>query len=220
MILSEETLKVLQNFQTINPSIVIEEGNVIRTVSPTESVYAEARVPDSFPKKFGIYDLSKFLGILSLSKQSDLTFSDDQSLTVVQGKSRIKYSFCDTSLIKTIDKNKTLKIENPYMTFVLEYTVLQQILKAMSILGFTEIAFRGKDGKLDAVALNTKNVSENTFATELGTTSKTFLCVLEAEKLKLLPNDYSVRISERGAALFSTDTVKYGITLSMKSEFE
>ena len=97
MKLNPQTLSILQNFQTINPSIVINEGNIIKTIAPTESIFAKAIIQDDFPQTFGIFELSKFLGILSLSKASELEFKDDH-LIIRQGKSKIKYGYCDPCL--------------------------------------------------------------------------------------------------------------------------
>lgn len=60
MILSENTIRILKNFSTINDSIIIEKGNRLRNISINEVVYAEALVDFNFPKTFGIYNLSEF----------------------------------------------------------------------------------------------------------------------------------------------------------------
>ena len=45
MRLSEKTLKILQNFTTINQSLSFKEGNKIRTISVMKNVLAEAGHP-------------------------------------------------------------------------------------------------------------------------------------------------------------------------------
>ena len=64
--LSNRTLDVLKNFSTINSNILVRPGNVINTISPIKNVMAEATVEENFDTEFGIWDLGKFLGTISL----------------------------------------------------------------------------------------------------------------------------------------------------------
>ena len=41
---STDTLSVLKNFSTINPSIVFKPGSVVRTISPQKTVMAAATI--------------------------------------------------------------------------------------------------------------------------------------------------------------------------------
>ena len=66
MQLSNETTAVLKNFASINPNLLVKPGTSLRTISPTKSVMARATVEEEFDKGFAIFDLSQFLGRLSL----------------------------------------------------------------------------------------------------------------------------------------------------------
>ena len=66
MQLNENAMQVLKNFATINPNIVIEEGNIVRTLSEGKNIFGKAVVDLDFPVKFGIYDLNEFLNVLGL----------------------------------------------------------------------------------------------------------------------------------------------------------
>lgn len=215
MKLSQQTIAVLQNFQTLNPSIVLTPGNVIKTMTKTS--VAKAEVSDSFPMKVGIYDLSKFLGILSLDKESDIDFHDSH-MTIKQGRSKVKYNYCDSSLILYPEKEmKDLPI---YVKFELTPETLQGVTKAMSILGFSEIEIRGENGILSISTVNTKNKGSDVFSTEIGETDKTFSAIIESEKLKLISATYTVSLSSEGRAHLKSDVVEYWIALSVKSVFE
>lgn len=216
MILSGQTISVLQNFQTINSAIVINPGNTIKTISPTNTVFASATVPDTFEKKFAIYDLSRFLGVLSLSKQSELKFFDTH-LVITQGSSKIKYTYCDPSLIVT-PPEKQIKVDKE-IVIDLTSDILQKVLKAMQVLGFSEIAFVGQDGRLSVSAVNSKNSSSDSFSTDLGETDRTFTCIIDADRLKLLPLSYSVSISSKGITHFYNQNAEYWIAINEKSKF-
>lgn len=215
MKLSQQTISVLQNFQTLNPSIVLTPGNIIKTM--TKTTVAKATVSDVFPMKVGIYDLSKFLGILSLDKESDVEFNE-KHMIIKQGRSKVKYSYCETSLI--LHPEKDVKVFDTYVRFDLTHDTLQGVTKAMAILGFSEIEIRGEDGILSISTVNTKNNSSDVFSTEIGEVDKEFSAIIEAEKLKLIPATYTVTLSNEGLSHFRSDTVEYWIALSTKSNFK
>ena len=58
MKISNKTLDVLKNFSEINQSILITQGNKIKTVSALKNILAHAEVEETFPKDFAIYQLS------------------------------------------------------------------------------------------------------------------------------------------------------------------
>ena len=86
MKLSNKTLEVLKNFSNINQNILIEEGNVLRTISTMKNILGRATIEESFPKEFGIYDLNEFLGVLSLTKDSEIELDNESYLTINSGK--------------------------------------------------------------------------------------------------------------------------------------
>lgn len=219
MIIEQQTVSILQNFQTINQSIVINEGDLIRTLSPSKTVFAQAKVPNIFPLKFGIFDLSRFIGILSLNKQSEINFNETY-MDIVQGTNRIKYTYCEPSLIVSPPETGMV-LKNSLISFNLPEACFNQVIKAMQILGFNEIEIRGEDGKLSIAAISTKNQNSDTFQTMLGETDKNFSAIIDADKLKLISQEYNVTISNRVAYFKgSSIPVEYWIALSAKSNFE
>ena len=218
MKLHSETLNTLQNFQSINPSIVINEGNVIKTISPAQTIFSKASVPDNFPQTFGIYDLSKFLGIISLYKDPELDF-EETHLTIKQERSKTKYTYCAQDLIVT-PPDKEIKLPSVDVQFELKHDVLQGVMKAMSILGFSEISITGENGVLLLETLSSRNDSSDVYSTEIGETSKNFSVIIEADKLKLLPGNYDVSVTSEGMAYFKGENVEYWIAISTNSSFK
>ena len=88
MKLSNETVTVLKNFSTINQNLVIKTGSDISTMSAMKNIVAKAKVKESFPKDFAIYDLNEFLSCLSLFEKPDLEFDDDFVIITEDGNSR------------------------------------------------------------------------------------------------------------------------------------
>ncbi len=218
MILDEKTIAVLSNFQTINQSIVIRPGNRIRTMSQSEAILAQATVPNTFDSDVYIYDLSKFLALLSLAKENEVIIGE-HDLTINQGKSKVKYRMADPILFKKIPENDVV-FKDPEVEFALSWDVLANAIKAMQILKFTELAFIGDGEKLYVSAVSTKDPDANTYATEVGETTKVFECIMEIEKLKLVASDYYVRITSKGIVHFKGETIEYYIAMHNKSKFE
>lgn len=217
MILDEQTIAVLSNFQTINQSIVIKPGNRLRTMSPSESLMAQATVPAEFKDELYIYDLSKLLAILSLSKENNV-YREEKDLIVEQGKSRVRYRLADPILIKAMSDGD-LKFPAPEIEFNLPWSVLSNTVKAVQIFKANALVFAGDGKNLFVSAINTKIPDENSYSTEIGETDKNFNCIIELEKLKVVASDYYVRISSKGLVHLKGEVVEYFIAANNKSEF-
>ena len=74
MKLTQKTLTTLKNYASINQSLYVTRGNVLKTISEMKSVMAEVEVQEMFPREFAIYDLNQFLGVVSLFDEPDLDF--------------------------------------------------------------------------------------------------------------------------------------------------
>ena len=66
--LSNQTYSILENFSTINSSIVFKKGNTIKTIANAENVLAEYEGEEYWPRDFAIYDLSQFLSAIRTLK--------------------------------------------------------------------------------------------------------------------------------------------------------
>ena len=109
MKLSDITLELLKNFAGINNSILVKQGNKLRTISVAKNILAEADITEDFPKDVAIYDLNQFLNGLSLHQDPNLDFSEDSYLTIREGKRRVKYFYADPQvIISPPDKEITL----------------------------------------------------------------------------------------------------------------
>ena len=84
MKISKETIGLLKNFASINSNILVKTGSKIKTISNYKNVLAEATVEESFDIEFGIWDLNKFLGTVSLFESP--TFEFNQKNVVIEGK--------------------------------------------------------------------------------------------------------------------------------------
>ena len=74
MKLSDNVISILKNFAGINNSILVKQGNKLRTISVAKNILAEAEIQEEFPRDFAIYDLNQLLNILSTYSNPDLIF--------------------------------------------------------------------------------------------------------------------------------------------------
>ena len=99
--LSRRTLEILKNFSTINSNILIEPGNTISTISPVKNVMAEATVEETFDVQFGLWDLNKFLGVVSLFDSPKFRFEENHMVISESGKGNsVRYYYSDPRLLK------------------------------------------------------------------------------------------------------------------------
>ena len=77
MIICNDTIEVLKNYAEINQSLLCKQGSQLKTVNEQTNVLSKCTVNETFPQEFAIYDLNKFLGVLSLFSEPDMNFSDN-----------------------------------------------------------------------------------------------------------------------------------------------
>ena len=100
MKLSEKTIDLLENFSSINQSILVKKGSKLRTISVMKNILAEAEVDENFEKDFGIYDLPQFLNGVGLMNDPDIDLKHDSYMIIREGRStRVKFAFADPEVI-------------------------------------------------------------------------------------------------------------------------
>ena len=223
MKISNDTLTVLQNFATINNGIQVKTGNSLKTISTNKTLLGLASVPETFEEPFCIYDLNQFLGTLSLFDSPDLEFGEN-AVEIAEGATRLRYVYADSNTIVTVPE-KRLECDGD-IEFDLPQKDLDRLQKAANILGLPNlvITFGYEDHEyLVAVATDVKNSTSNNFKVKLNgqaSSGATFKMVLKFDNLKLLPDDYHVRISEKGISHFDGKKAEYFVAVEQnESEF-
>jgi hypothetical protein len=222
MQLNENAMQVLKNFATINPNIVIEQGNVIRTLSEGKNIFGKAIVDLDFPVKFGIYDLNEFLNVLNLVDEHSLTFND--KYVVVNdnvGLSKVKYFFTDTDYLTT--SNKDIAMPSTEVTFNLTNDTLNKLKRAASALGHDVVSIRPNNGAISLTVFDKDNPTSNSFTIDVDGSyeGSEFDFIITISNLKLIPNDYQVEISSKLISHFvnKETSVEYWIALEKSSKY-
>ena len=221
MNLSDNTLGILKNFAGINNSILVKEGNQLRTISVMKNILAEAEIPEDFPRQFGIYDLNQFLNGLSLHQDPDLDFSEQSYLTIIEGRRKVKYFFADPQvIIAPPEKEITLPTED--VCFQLESITLEKLLKASAVYQLPDLSAISENGQIKLIVHDKKNDTSNEFAIVVGETDRIFSFNFKIENIKIIPGQYDVVISSKLLSRFVNNDLNltYYIALEPDSTFE
>ena len=215
MKLSDQTISILKNYSTINESLLFTEGNRLRTIAKNKSLLASAKIEETIPVKFAIYNLNQFLSAMTMFGQADLDFTEKSvKMTFSDGRS-INYTCADESLVIT-PPDKEIADFTGDVSFVLTNESLDSIKKASATLGLPEVVFVGKPGtNFVARLIDLGNPSSSSMEIELPEVSQvTCEVVYKVEVLKLMSNSYQVDISKQGICRFTTgyQAVTYHIT--------
>jgi hypothetical protein len=209
MKISSETLNVLKNFATINSSIVVKSGSIIRTISPVKNILAEYTCTETFEQDLALYDLNEFLGGLTLFKDPEFVFGNDSYVTIKSGRSKVKYFFSDPSLI-TSAPDKQIPMSGDLVEFELSEEVLSSLLKAANVYQLKDMSLIGEEGEINLVVRNKDNDTSNSFSAKVGETDKEFAFNFKIENIKIIPDVYKVVVSSANISKFTSS--KYNLT--------
>ena len=223
MKLSDNTIEILKNFSTINQGLVVKPGSVLKTITPSRTVLAIARVVENFPVSFALYDLNKFLAKLSLYRDCELEFETDRIVMKSSDGRRTDYIKYSSPEVVKGPPDKELELPNPDYEFSLSLEDLIWQRKSAGVSGSENFVFRG-DGENIYIQSNTiKDDSSDLSSTIIGKTNGVFSCVLQVANFKLLDGSYDVKISKQGLTKFEHDSkdIEYYVAVeSGLSEFE
>jgi len=215
MRLSKETLSILKNFSAINSNILIKPGNVIRTMSSGKNIYAEATVQEDFDTDIPIWDLNKFLGVVSLFPNPDLEFCDTH-VDISNGKSSVRYYYSEPSLLTV--PNRELKMPDVAVSFDLDEHNLNEILKASSILQVSDMKIVGENGVLKIIVDDSKNDTSNSFSILLDEnyTGSDYEGTFNVSEIKFLPGSYRVELTNTIISRFTHQTQNLSYYIAIK----
>ena len=221
MNLCDNTLGILKNFAGINNSILVKEGNQLRTISVAKNILAEAEIDEDFPRQFGIYDLNQFLNGLSLHQDPDLDFSEESYLTIREGKRRVKYFFADPQVI-VAPPEKEITLPSQDVCFQLDKSSLERLIAAAAVYQLPDLSVIGKNNTIHMVVRDKKNDTSNEFSVNVGETDREFEFNCKMENIKIIKDSYDVIISSKLLAQFTNSSynLTYYIALEPDSVFE
>jgi hypothetical protein len=219
MKLSKGTLALLKNLASINTNLLIRPGSKLSTISTNKNVAAEVEIEETFDTQFGIYDLSEFLGMLTLFEDPDLDFSE-RCLTISEGRSSIRYLPADQDVL-IFPKNTTQKFPaDAEIEFNLSAAILQNVIRSASVLKMPFVTVQGDGEKMELIVRDKENVNSNRFTVQIGETDKTFSFNIKVENFKMVIENYKVQISSKKVARFQGENKIYMLACEHDSTYE
>lgn len=221
MKLSKKTIEILKNFSTINSNILVEPGNIIKTISPVKNVMAQATVSETFDCQFGIWDLNKLLGTISLFDSPEFFFEETHVTIVGTNGTKVTYYYSEPKLLTTI--NKTITMPETVVSFELKNDDFSELQKASSVLQLPDLCLRSSGNITELVSMDKKDSTSNNYSVEVGTNdNEDFEFYFKVENLKLMPGNYDVEVTEKVVSKFTNqDTdLSYWIALESDSRYE
>lgn len=216
MKISDQTLAVLQNFSSINPSIYIKEGNTISTVSHMKTMFAKAAVDETFEKSFGVYDLNQFLSVMGIVENAQVNLMDT-SMVISNNDMSINYRYADKSLIVT-PPDKDIALPSVDLEFVLTAEAMRKVMQGFKVLQAPDIVIEVVDNVLYIAA---KDVEKKDSSNDLRVKIKDVEAPdcsysFKVENFKLLPLDYNVEVSNAGITRFvAKEGIEYIVATSV-----
>lgn len=202
MRLSKETINILKNFASINSNILINPGNKLKTRSSGSNIFAVAEVTEDFDTEVSIWDLNKFLGIISMFNNPDLEFHD-KYVDISNGRSTVKYYYAEKSLLTV--PTRDLKMPEVLLSFDLEEQDLNEILKSSSILQVSDLHIVAGDGKIKLIVDDSTNDTSDNFELVINEnySGPDYDGTLKVSDIKFLPGSYKVDLTNTIVSRFT-----------------
>ena len=223
--ISKATIDILKNFSTINSSIHVPGGNTLYTISATSNIVAETKIAEEFPSKFSIYDMSQFLGSLSMFQEPEFEFEEKCVWIYDQNGSKIKFFFCEEKLLPQMKHHgKKPAKANTVIKFDISGKQLSDLFRISSVLNVTDININFTGEKLELVVKDKQNTSSNSYTIDIKNYTevdvpKGFSPHMNVNNLKVVPGDYGVEIGENNVAIFKNKNIDltYWIALEINT---
>lgn len=217
MKIDENTITVLKNFAKINPSIIIREGNILKTISPSKTIMAKAKVTTEFNNRFALYNLDRFISTLSLFENPELIF-DEKHVDISDADKKTRYTYADENTIAKVPENDII-LPSVDISFKLTNSNLKNIERALGVLGLPEMIVSGDGSNISLQAIDMKVQNGDSYSITICETDRVFKAIFKSENIKILPGDYDVEISSRGISNFKSAEVEYMIAIEQSSTF-
>jgi hypothetical protein len=207
MKLSDNTISVLKNFSTINQSIQIKNGNVLRTISPLKTIFVEATITENFSTTFALFDLNKLLAKISLYKEAELDFEKDRLMITTGDKKKSDYiKYCSEKVIVT-PPDKQITLAEADCEFSLSQEDLEWMRRSAGISGSPNFVFESDGEVIRFIATDLKDDSSDQSKIEIGTSDKKFRVAMKVENFKMMDGSYDVAVSKKGLSRFKNKNV-------------
>ena len=210
--LSKRTIDVFKYLSLISPSILIREGNVLRSRNAARTVLSRVEIDEEFPKEFLIYDIPSLLRVINLFDTPDIEFFDTHMI-ISQDNAKIRYMYSAAELFPNPPGKDDFTPTNINwgMNLFLDEADIQNYLKAANVMNLDTISFT----ESGIVLFDSNNAEANNFEVEYkneceftGDQPETFNINFKTQNFAVYSGDYTASFfcgGQVGVALTSSD---------------
>tara|TARA_B100001996_G_scaffold301612_1_gene242171 strand:+ start:28 stop:699 length:672 start_codon:yes stop_codon:yes gene_type:complete len=198
--LSKQTLAILKNFATINTSIVVKKGSLLKTISNAENILASAKVEETFPIDFAIYDLNQFIAGLLLFDDPVLHFDNPNYVTIRdQGQGRrVKYYFSDPEITMKAAPDRDIKFPGGNIEFTAKEEQIGALTRAAAVYGLPDFTVTSVEQTVTLKVRDKEDDTSNAYDQVVqGSTDGDYALDFKVENLRLFQGDYKVSVSNK-----------------------
>lgn len=208
---SKNTLAILKNFSSLNSNLLVHPGKVIKTITPSKTGMAVATVEENFDVEFGIWDLNKFLGVVSLFNNPTFAFGEKSVKIKNGGDSVVNYYYSEPRLLTYPTKDVNMpKVD---ISITLTEKNFNELQKAASVMQLPDLSFKSDDDDIVAMVSDLSDPTSNSYKVVVGSGDvlPEFLFNFKMENIKILPGDYTVNFAKNtvGEFVHQSIPVKY-----------
>lgn len=208
---SKNTLAILKNFSSLNSNLLVHPGKVIKTITPSKTGMAVATVEEDFDVEFGIWDLNKFLGVVSLFNNPTFAFGEKSVKIKNGGDSVVNYYYSEPRLLTYPTKDVNMpKVD---ISITLTEKNFNELQKAASVMQLPDLSFKSDDDSIVAMVSDLSDPTSNSYKVVVGDghVLPEFLFNFKMENIKILPGDYTVNFAKNtvGEFVHQSIPVKY-----------
>ena len=220
--ISKDTLNILKNFSGINSNLYVKAGSKITTMSPTKNIMAEVEIEESFDTEFGIWDLNKLLGVVSLFQDPEFIFDDKYMIITGASGSKVKYFYSDPKLLSY--PTKSIKKIDAVVEFDLTSDDFRELSRAGAVLQNPDLCFVSDDDAVLAVVKDLKDPTCNVFSIRVGDNKDQadFSFNFKLENMKMFDGDYHVALSKNviGQFTHASRPLTYWVAMDATSTYK
>lgn len=212
---TEIELTILKNFSSINPSMIIYPDQ-FKVINPAKSVIGNYQFENPYDfEPFGIYEMNKFLMVLSSFKTPNIEFIDSKYLQITEGNQKLKFFTSPIEIFSQVPsvEEKFQKVEIG-LDFDISSDKINILTKIASNFGTENLWFESdKENKCIRLTVGDDLVSTSSFEVKIDSNiRKNNLKIpvkISLNEAKFLNMDYSVMISEKITKWKSFNNVVY-----------
>ena len=184
---SKNTLSILKNFSSLNSNLLVKPGNVIKTITPSKNGMAVATVEETFDTEFGIWDLNKFLGVISLFNSPNFSFGEKSVKIKNGGSSVVNYYYSEPRLLTVPTKDVNMPAVNVGIN--LSEKQFSELQKAASVMQLPDLSFTVDDTDIVAMVSDLSDPTTNTYkvVVDENWNGPDFMFNFKMENIRILP---------------------------------